>query len=80
MPVSKEQFDADLAAHIQGDNDLIAAQTTYIAAVDAFIALPPIIDLSNEDSTVQAGLAAVQAAKGAVTDAQGRIPPPPPTA
>ena len=40
MPtIGKEQFDADLAAHIQGDND-------YITAVDAFIALPQIIDIA----------------------------------
>ena len=65
MPVSKEQFDADLAAHIQGDND-------YITAVDAFIALPQIIDLAAEDTLVNDGLAAISAAKG-------RVPPPPPT-
>ncbi len=66
MLVSKEQFDADLAAHIDGDNQ-------YIAAVDAFIALPPIIDLASEDDTVKAGLDAINAAKG-------RVPAPPPSA
>lgn len=64
MPVSKDQFDADLAAHIQGDND-------YIAAVDAFITLPQIIDLAAEDQIVNDGLAAINAAKS-------RVPPPPP--
>ena len=64
MLVSKEQFDADLAAHIDGDNQ-------YIAAVDAFIALPPVIDLAAEDASVQAALTNVNEAKG-------RIPPPPP--
>ena len=64
MPVSKEQFDADLAAHIQGDN-------AYIAAVDAFLALPQIVDLAAEDTIVNDGLAAIAAAKD-------RVPPPPP--
>ncbi len=39
MPVSQSQFDADLAAYN-------TAVTNYIAAVDAFIALPPVIDLA----------------------------------
>ena len=49
MPVSRDQFDADLAAEQ-------AAVVDYIAAVDAFIALPPVIDLANEDATVQTAL------------------------
>lgn len=64
MPVGQTQFDTDLAA-------FIAADTDYIAAVDAFIALPAVVDLSHEDTEVAAALAAVQAAKT-------RIPPPPP--
>jgi len=64
MPTSREQFDADLAA-------FTSATTDYIAAVDAFIALPPVIDLANEDATVQAALTAVNEAKT-------RIPPPNP--
>ncbi len=64
MPTSREQFDADLAA-------FTAATTDYIAAVDAFIALPPVIDLANEDATVQAALTAVNEAKS-------RIPAPNP--
>jgi hypothetical protein len=63
MPVGKEQFDADLAAALSGVTD-------YIAAVDAFIALPPVIDLASEDDSVKAALDAITAAKG-------RIPPPP---
>jgi hypothetical protein len=64
MPVNREQFDSDLAAFNQGVTD-------YIAAVDAFIALPPVIDLSQEDDQVKAALQAVN-------DAKGRIPQPPP--
>lgn len=63
-PVTKEQFDADLQAHIDGDN-------AYIAAVDAFIALPQVVDLANEDDIVKAGLDAINAAKS-------RVPTPPP--
>ena len=62
MPVSRDQFDADLAAQQ-------AATTDYIAAVDAFIALPPVIDLANEDATVQTALQAI-------ADAKARIPQP----
>ncbi len=64
MPVSKDQFDADLAAYntaVQG----------YIAAVTAFLALPPVIDLSAEDDSVKA-------AAQAVADAQAQLPAPPP--
>ena len=63
MPTSRETFDADLTAFTSGVTD-------YIAAVDAFIALPPVIDLSNEDDTVKAALTAVNEAKS-------RIPVPP---
>ncbi len=63
MPVSRESFDADLAA-------TLAAVTDYIAAVDAFIALPPVIDLANEDATVQAALTQI-------AEAKSRIPTPP---
>lgn len=68
MPTSRDQFDADLAA-------LTTATTDYIAAVDAFIAMPPVIDLANEDATVQSGLTAIAAARGRIPGA----PPPPPT-
>jgi hypothetical protein len=64
MPVGKDQFDQDLAAEQ-------AAIVDYIAAVDAFIALPPVVDLAAEDQTVQDALTAIAAAKG-------RIPQPPP--
>ncbi len=60
MPVDRDQFDADLAAEQ-------AAIVDYIAAVDAFIALPPVIDLANEDATVQTALQAI-------ADAKSRIP------
>lgn len=63
MPVSQAQFDADLAAY----NTAVA---NYIAAVNAFIALPPVVDLSSEDTSVNAALAAVNTAAG-------QLPPPP---
>ena len=62
-PVSRQQFDADLQAHIEGDN-------AYITAVDAFIGLQQIIDLAAEDDIVNQGLQAIN-------DARGRIPTPP---
>lgn len=76
-PVSRDQFDTDLAAAQAATNDLVAADTDYIAAVDAFIALPPVVDLAAEDATVQAGLATLATAKQAVVDAKSRIPTPP---
>ena len=63
MPTSREQFDADLQAHIDGDNQ-------YIAAVDAFIGLQQIIDLAAEDAIVNQGLQAIN-------DAKSRVPTPP---
>ncbi len=42
MPGSREQFDQDLDA--------------YVTAVDAFIALPQIVDLAAEDDKVKAAL------------------------
>lgn len=63
MPVSREQFDADLAAEM-------AEFAVYAAAVNAFIALPPVIDLTEEDATVAAGLQAIR-------DAEAQLPPPP---
>ncbi len=64
MPVSRDQFDADLAAQQ-------AATTDYIAAVDAFIALPPVIDLANEDASVQAALTAIAEAKSRIPGQTG---------
>ncbi len=64
MPIDKSQFDQDLA-------DFKTALEAYIAAVNAFIALPPVVDLASEDDTVKAALAEVQAAAG-------NLPPPPP--
>lgn len=64
MPVSQAQFDQDLAS-------MVDALNNYIAAVDAFIALPPVIDLANEDASVQTALQNIQTA-------QGQIPPPQP--
>ncbi len=63
MPVSKEQFDADLASYN-------TAVSNYISAVNAFLALPPVVDLSDEDASVQAAAAAVAAA-------QAQLPPVP---
>lgn len=63
MPVTQAQFDADL----QG---MIDALNTYIAAVDAFIALPPVVDLAAEDASVQTALQNIQTA-------QSQLPPPP---
>ena len=65
MPTSREQFDQDLAA-------FTSATTDYIAAVDAFIALPPVIDLANEDATVQAALTAVNEAKARIPSPQSK--------
>jgi hypothetical protein len=62
MPVNKEQFDADLAAQQ-------AAITDYIAAVDAFISIPAVVDLTAEDDEVKAGAQAI-------ADAKARIPQP----
>ena len=79
MPnVSREQFDADLATERAAQTDYIAVDTDYIAAVDAFIALPPVMDLAAEDATVQAGLTDIATAKAAVVAAKARIPAPPP--
>ena len=63
MPISREQFDQDLQAHIDGDNQ-------YITAVDNFIGLQQIIDLAAEDAIVNQGLQAIN-------DAKNRIPTPP---
>ena len=78
MPVSRDQFDQDLAAEREAQNTYIAADTDYIAAVDAFIALPPVIDLAAEDATVQEGLTNIATAKAAVDAAKSRIPAPKP--
>lgn len=67
MPVGKDQFDADLSAFTQGVTD-------YIAAVDAFIALPPVVDLAAEDDSVKTALDAVNAAKSRIP---GQTPVPP---
>jgi hypothetical protein len=67
MPVNRDQFDADEAAELQ-------ATTDYITAVDAFIALPPVVDLTQEDSLVMAKLNDVNAARSRIPVA----PPPPP--
>lgn len=64
MAVGKDQFDADLAQEQQNLND-------YIALVDAFIALPPVVDLSAEDASVQSAIQAI-------ADAKAKLPPPPP--
>lgn len=66
MPVSREQFDTDLAATLTAVND-------YIAAVDAFLALPPVIDLQAEDDSVKAAAEAIAAARGRIPGGQ---PPP----
>ncbi len=60
MPVTREQFDADLEVERQGTAD-------YITAVDAFIGNQAVLDLAAEDATVNTLLQAVN-------DAKGRIP------
>jgi hypothetical protein len=74
--VSQAQFDQDLATEQQAQADYIAADTDYIAAVDAFIALPPVVDLAAEDATVATGLANINTAHDAVVAAKARIPTP----
>jgi predicted aconitase with swiveling domain len=74
MPVSREQFDADLQASSEATAALVAADTDYIAAVDAFIALPQVIDLTNEDDQVKSALQTVTDAKTKVDEAKSRIP------
>ena len=59
MPISRETFDADLAA-------FTTATTDYIAAVDAFIGLQQVIDLAAEDAQVQTALTAVNEAKARI--------------
>jgi hypothetical protein len=73
-PVSREQFDADLAANQQTTADYIAADTDYIAAVDAFITHPAVVDFAAEDATVQGLLTNINTAKDAVVAAKARIP------
>jgi hypothetical protein len=62
MPINREQFDADLSQNL-------AAVTDYIAAVDAFIAQPAVIDLTQEDDQVNAAFTAVN-------EARSRLPQP----
>ena len=76
MSVSREQFDADLAAQQSATADLISADNDYITAVDAFIALPPVVDLAAEDASVQEALTNIATAKTAVDAAKARIPTP----
>ncbi len=76
-PVTREQFDAHLeemraAREVEG-----AAQADYIAAVDAFITNPAVIDLAAEDATVGALLEAVNTEKADLDAAKSRIPLPP---
>jgi hypothetical protein len=77
MPTDRATFDADLQAYIAADAAQEALVTTYIAAVTAFLALPPVIDLASEDASVQSALTAVQTSQAAVTAAQAQLPPPP---
>lgn len=56
MPVDRQTFDADEAAEL-------AATTDYIAAVDAFLQLQPVLDLQAEDDAVKAAGDAIAAAK-----------------
>ena len=76
MPVSREQFDADLAAEQEAQAAYIAADTDYIAAVDAFIGLQQVIDLAAEDAIVQTALTNINTQKAAVDAARSRIPSP----
>ena len=55
MPVSQEQFDADLAL--------------LVTAITALINNPAVVDLSAEDATVNAQIAAINS----------HLPPPPPS-
>jgi hypothetical protein len=54
MPVDQPTFDADLATYN-------AAVTALIAAIEAFMAIPAVVDLSAEDASVKAGADAVNA-------------------
>lgn len=72
--VTRAQFDADLAAEQEAQVAYIAADTDYIAAVDAFLAIQTVLDLAAEDSTVKAAMDKINAAKDAVVAAKGRIP------
>lgn len=78
MAVGKDQFDADLAAEQAAQADFITKVGVYEAAVNAFIALPPVVDLTAEDATVNAGKAAIDQAAADLATAQGNLPPPPP--
>ena len=76
MPVSREEFNAHLeemraAREVEG-----AAQTDYIAAVDAFITNPAVIDLAAEDATVNTLLEAINTEKADLDAAKARIPQP----
>ena len=75
--VTRQQFDDDLAAEQQAQADYIAADTDYIAAVDAFIGLQQVIDLAAEDAIVQNALTNINTQKAAVDAAKARIPTPP---
>ncbi len=77
MPVNREDFDAHLETlrtqrEVEG-----AAQTDYIAAVDAFISHPAVVDLAAEDATVNTLLDAVNTEKADLDAAKSRIPPTP---
>jgi hypothetical protein len=72
--VTREQFDADLETERQATADYIAADTDYIAAVDAFIGNQAVIDFAAEDATVQALLDNVNTQRAAVDAAKARIP------
>ncbi len=77
MPVSREQFDADLEAMRAAREVEGAAQADYIAAVDAFIGNQAVIDLAAEDATVNTLLEAVNTEKADLDAAKSRIPPTP---
>jgi hypothetical protein len=65
--VNQQQFDADLTAFLTN-------VTALITAIQAFLALPPVADLSAEDAEVQAAGTAVTAAIAGIPQ-----PPVPPT-
>ena len=67
--IDQATFDTDLAA-------LVAAIGTLTAAVDAWIAAHPAVDLTAEDQQVQAAAAAVAAELAKVTPAPADVPAP----
>ena len=74
VTVSQSQFDQDLAAEA-------AATNAYIAAVNAFVAAAPVVNLAAEDASVNTLLADIKAAEAAIpAPAPAPAPATPPAA